>query len=214
MSAVMGTDMRRVMRETAPSISSRLMRSPSGYPRLNAIPALVVARAGKPDSTKMRALPASHALGSTSIGPSMWSRRSAAALLTSSGEAIACLPNRENVLRAGGIALQLAAQLGDVRVDRAAYDLRAVAPDFSQQLSAGDAGAVAPDQRQQQIVLFGCQGNGRAIAQHRPRRREHLDLAEFVERRIRRPPVLFRRDDPSQQCFDAGKQLEHAERLR
>src|SRR5467141_2271601 len=210
----MGTEMRRVMRETAASISSRPMRSPSGYPRLNAIPALVVARAGKPDSTKMRALPASHALGSTSIGPSTWSRRSASALLMSPRETIAGFADRKNMSGVGGIALQLAPQLGDVGIDRAAHDLRAVAPDFSQQLSAGDAGAVAPDQRQQQIVLFGCQGNGRAIAQHRPRRREHLDLAEFVERRIRRPPVLFRRDDPSQQCFDAGKQLEHAERLR
>src|SRR5438874_290284 len=39
--------MRCVIRETAASISSRLMRSPSGYPRLNAIPALVVAVDGR-----------------------------------------------------------------------------------------------------------------------------------------------------------------------
>src|SRR6267378_4084501 len=63
------------MRETAASISSRLMRSPSGIPRLNAIPALVVASALKPASTKILALPASHAFGSTSMGPSTWSRR-------------------------------------------------------------------------------------------------------------------------------------------
>src|SRR6266540_3949684 len=79
MSAVIGTEMRRVIRATAASISSRLMRSPSGRPRLKAIPALVVARAEKPASTKMRALPASQAFGRTSIGPSMWRRRNASA---------------------------------------------------------------------------------------------------------------------------------------
>src|SRR6266536_1729410 len=79
MSAVIGTEMRRVIRATAASISSRLMRSPSGRPRLNAIPALVVARAEKPASTKMRALPASQAFGRTNIGPSMWRRRNASA---------------------------------------------------------------------------------------------------------------------------------------
>src|SRR3989441_3108423 len=91
MSAVMGTEIRRVMRATAASISSRLMRSPSGYPRLKAIPALVVARAGNPASTKMRALPASQALGRTSIGPSTWSRRSASAFLPSSDVRACCM---------------------------------------------------------------------------------------------------------------------------
>src|SRR5437899_487536 len=84
MSAVMGTSMRRVMRETAASISSLLIRSPSAYPRLKAIPALVVASALKPASMKIRALPASHALGSTSIGPSTWSRRKTSAFPRSS----------------------------------------------------------------------------------------------------------------------------------
>ena len=69
-----------MMRATAESISSRLMRSPSMYPRLNAMPALVVASAEKPASTKTRALPASQALGSTNIGPSTWSRRRTSAL--------------------------------------------------------------------------------------------------------------------------------------
>src|SRR5216117_1835978 len=87
----MGTEIRRVIRATAASISSRLMRSPSGYPRLKAIPALVVARAAKPASTKIRALPASHALGSTSIGPSTWSRRSVSAWLLSSAVRACCM---------------------------------------------------------------------------------------------------------------------------
>src|SRR5882762_11044476 len=87
----MGREIRRVIRVTAASISSRLMRSPSAYPRLKAIPALVVARAGKPASMKIRALPASHALGSTSIGPSTWSCRSASALLPSSAVRATCM---------------------------------------------------------------------------------------------------------------------------
>src|SRR5436190_1962150 len=87
----MGTEIRRVIRATAASISSRLMRSPSGYPRLKAIPALVVARAAKPASNKIRALPASHALGSTSIGPSTWSRRSVSAWLLSSAVRACCM---------------------------------------------------------------------------------------------------------------------------
>src|SRR5712691_450775 len=91
MSAVMGTEMGRVMRATAASISSRLLLSPSVYPRLKAIPALFVARAGKPASTKIRALPASHALGSTSIGPSTWSCRSASAWLPSSAVRAWCM---------------------------------------------------------------------------------------------------------------------------
>src|SRR3989442_15816273 len=126
------------------------------------MPALVVARAWKPASRKMRALPASQALGRTSIGPSMWRRRKASALLMSPRQAVAGFANREDVLRIGGIALQLAAQLGDVRVDRAAHHLGAVAPDFRQQLRAGDARAVAPDQGQQQIVFLGREGDGRA----------------------------------------------------
>src|SRR5437016_10366198 len=130
MSAVMGTEIRRVMRWTAASISSRLIRSPSGYPRLKAMPALVVARAGKPASTKMRALPASQALGRTSIGPSTWRRRRTSALFMSPRETIAGFANSQNMLRVGGIALQLAAQLGDVRVDGAAHHLGAVAPDL------------------------------------------------------------------------------------
>src|SRR2546427_2014375 len=186
----MGTAIRRVMRETAASISSRLICSPSGYPRLKAIPALVVARAGNPASTKMRALPASQALGRTSIGPSAWSRRSASALLMSPRETIAGFADRKNMSGVGGIALQLAAQLGDVRVDGAAHDLGAVAPDFRQQLGARDARAVAPDQGQQQIVLLGRERDGRAIEQHGPRRGEHLDLAELLERGSRRPAVL------------------------
>src|SRR5688572_4186242 len=46
------------------------------------MPALVVASAGNPASTKIRALPASQALGSTSIGPSVWSFRRLSALRT------------------------------------------------------------------------------------------------------------------------------------
>ncbi len=45
------------------------------------MPALVVASAVKPAATKMWALPASQALGSTSIGPSMWSPRSTSAFV-------------------------------------------------------------------------------------------------------------------------------------
>src|SRR6266851_10364337 len=169
MSAVMGTEIRRVMRETAASISSRLMRSPSGYPRLKAIPALVVARAGNPASMKMRALPASHALGRTSIGPSTWSRWRMSALLMSLRETIAGFANSQNMSGTSGIALQLAAQLGDVGVDRAAHHFSAIAPDFGQQLGARDARTVAPDQGQQPIVFLGCERDGRAITQHRPR---------------------------------------------
>src|SRR3989442_3321210 len=70
MSALTGTFIARAIRAMRANISSRGMRSPSGYPREKAIPAEVVAMAGKPASSKTRALATSQALGSTSApGP-------------------------------------------------------------------------------------------------------------------------------------------------
>src|SRR5580765_1211850 len=75
MSAVTGTCTARVMRATRANISSRGMRSPSGYPSEKAMPADVVAMAGKPASSKMRALATSQTFGSTSTpGPRCRSR--------------------------------------------------------------------------------------------------------------------------------------------
>jgi hypothetical protein len=54
------------------------MAPPSGTPHAQAMPALVVAMAGKPTYSKTRAEPASHAFGSTKPGPECSASRAAA----------------------------------------------------------------------------------------------------------------------------------------
>src|SRR2546423_4188350 len=76
------------------------------------------------------------------------------------GEAVSGFANRENVSRIRGIALELAPQLGHVRVHRPAHHFGAVAPHFAEQLRARYSGAVAADERQQQIILLGRERNG------------------------------------------------------
>ena len=51
-------------------------------------------------------------------------------------QAIACLANGEDVARDGGIVFELAAQFGNVCVDRTREHRRRVAPDFVQQVEA------------------------------------------------------------------------------
>src|SRR6266511_833395 len=125
---------------------------------------------------------------------------------------VAGLAHRQNALGVRGIGLELTPQLRDVRVHRAAHDLRAVPPDLGQQLHAGGAGAVAAQQRKEQIVFLRCQGHGSPAADHGARRGDHLDVPEPLDRRRRRAAVAPWRRAPEQR-LDAGQQLEHAERL-
>src|ERR1019366_4836242 len=68
------------MRAMRASISSRGIRWPSGYPSEKAMPAEVVAIAGKPALSKMRALATSHAFGRMSTAGPRWSCRNCSAL--------------------------------------------------------------------------------------------------------------------------------------
>src|SRR4051794_38844308 len=77
-SAVTGTFTAATMRRTCSSIVSRSIAPPSGTPQDQAMPALVVAMAGKPTCSRMRADPASQALGSTKPGPACGERRAVA----------------------------------------------------------------------------------------------------------------------------------------
>ena len=77
-SAVTGTLTAATMRPTCSSIVSRSSAPPSGTPQDQAMPALVVAMAGKPTCSRMRAEPASQAFGSTKPGPACRARRAAA----------------------------------------------------------------------------------------------------------------------------------------
>ena len=54
------------------------MAPPSGTPQAQAMPALVVAMAGKPTCSRTRAEPASQAFGSTKPGPECRASRAAA----------------------------------------------------------------------------------------------------------------------------------------
>src|ERR1700687_6072786 len=67
------------IRATTASISSREIFSPSGYPNAKAIPALVVAIALMPASSKIRALATSHAFDSSrTLGPRCMARKAPA----------------------------------------------------------------------------------------------------------------------------------------
>src|SRR5947208_16042419 len=68
MSAETGQFTAFTIRSVASTIMSRLMRCPSAYPREAAIPELVVAIAGNRACSKIRALAASQAFGSTRMG--------------------------------------------------------------------------------------------------------------------------------------------------
>ena len=69
-SAVTGRETFAEMRATTLSISSRLIHSPSEYPRDHAMPPLDVAITGNSAFSTIFALPESHTLGKTRIGGS------------------------------------------------------------------------------------------------------------------------------------------------
>src|SRR6476620_2805640 len=78
-SALTGTFTARAIRATASIISRAGTTPPSGYPMAAATPALVVAIAGNPSASKIRALAASHAFGITKMGGARCSDRSRSA---------------------------------------------------------------------------------------------------------------------------------------
>src|SRR2546423_3003931 len=70
-------------------------------------------------------------------------------------EAVADLPDGNDVPRLRGMRLEFAPQLGDVRIDRATHHERAVSPNFRQQIFARCHRAFSSQERQQQIVRLG-----------------------------------------------------------
>jgi hypothetical protein len=79
MSAVTGTSTTRTIRAIASTAASRSSASPSGRPRLHAIPALVVAIAGAPAAAMTAALAASQQFGRRRAGV-VWRERKRAAV--------------------------------------------------------------------------------------------------------------------------------------
>src|SRR5665647_1977087 len=77
-------------------------------------------------------------------------------------EAVPGFPNGEKMARRSGVILQLAAQLDDVRVDRAAHHRRLVPPHLTQQLRALRDGAVAAHERHEEIELLRPERHRRA----------------------------------------------------
>src|SRR5215213_2690298 len=86
------------------------------------------------------------AMGRRRRGCSMISRN------LSVGETVTDLPDRDEVLRIGGIVLELLAQLRHVRVHRAREHDRTMVPDFAQELYAGGDGALPLDERHHELV--------------------------------------------------------------
>ncbi len=70
-------------------------------------------------------------------------------------DAVAEGPHRDDVPRMRGIALQLAAQHRDVRVDRPAHHVFGVAPDLLQQFEPADDTTAALEERDEQRVFLG-----------------------------------------------------------
>src|SRR5207249_8992084 len=69
-------------------------------------------------------------------------------------ELIPHLPDRENMLRIGGVTLQLASQLRNVRIDRPAHDRSAIAPHRAEQLVPADDTPLPTQERDEQIELL------------------------------------------------------------
>src|SRR5205823_343322 len=114
--------------------------------------------------------------------------------------------------RRRGVGLELAAQLGDVRVHRAAQHFGAVPPHLAQQVEPGHHGAAPPQQGDEQVELFRRERDGLASAQHRAGGRNHLDVTEPLGRRAAVFPGEGRRR-AAQQRLHAGQQLEDTERF-
>src|SRR5580765_5057816 len=94
---------------------------------------------------------------------------------------VAGLARREDMARGLQVVLQLAAQLGAVRVHGARQHGGAVAPDLRQELDPRRDGAAAADQSDEQLVFLGSQRHRRAVAQHGARGAVHFDVAEALD---------------------------------
>ena len=66
-------------------------------------------------------------------------------------QAVPGLAHRQNVARHGGVALELAPQIGDVRVERATHDARPVIPDFAEEVGARSGCSLATEQRREKL---------------------------------------------------------------
>src|SRR5437870_3470703 len=125
-------------------------------------------------------------------------------------EPVAGFADGEDVARRRRVDLELAAQLGHVRVHRAAEHGGAVTPYLAQQLHPRRHRAASFDQGVQQVELLGCEAHRRAAPQHGARRGDDLDVAELLGRP---GAVATRRSGATQQRLHARKQLQDAERL-
>src|SRR3954454_19670720 len=94
-------------------------------------------------------------------------------------EAVADLPDRHDVPRLRGMLLELAPQLGDVRIDGATHHERAVSPHFRQQILARRHRTLSAQQREQEIVRLGSESAGNAVAKAGARPEIDDDIAEL-----------------------------------
>src|SRR5579872_1215575 len=124
------------------------------------------------------------------------------------------LPHRQDVPRHRGIALQLAPQIGDVRVERAAHDVRLVAPHFLEQLDPRRRCALASNERQQQLHLQRRQLYRRPRAPYLARRGVHLDVAKTIghPEGLRTVPARPPRARPLDESIHTRQQLRRPDR--
>ena len=80
----------------------------------------------------------------------------------------------------GGVVLELAPQLRDVRVHRSAHDDGAMPPDLAHELLARSDGALSLEQREEQLEFHGCEIDRDTLAGDRARGAVYLDLAESL----------------------------------
>src|SRR5438067_8356678 len=119
------------------------------------------------------------------------------------------------MLRIGGVTLQLASQLRNVRIDRPAHDRRAIAPHRAEKLVPADDTPLPTQQRDEQIELLRRQLDPLARAAYRARADVDLDFPEALDhRRYRRRRALSPMTRPPNQRLDSGEQLEHTKGFR
>ena len=114
------------------------------------------------------------------------------------------------MLRLFGIRLDLAPQLGDVRIHGAAEHGSAVPPNLLHQLEAGGDRTIAPDEREQQRECLRCELDIATVAADPARL--HID-DDVAEAQVLFPSMILAPRMPPKQEFDALEQFHQSERL-
>src|SRR5687768_14956547 len=113
------------------------------------------------------------------------------------------------MLRVRCVALQLAAQLGDVRIDRARGDGVVVPPHCAQKVMTCERSVGVAEQLEEKLERAGCERYLLAVTADHTTRRVYLDVANLPDRWSSRCRV-----GPAEQRLDPKHELHYAERLR